>query len=236
LFLKLAPVLAQSGTAVLAIESRRSGWAGHETALLDFDAEDIDAWVRWLIERGYEKIVLAGASIGSISVGRYQSVRQHPNVVAIAHLMPTADCPDWFRAAAGEGPYMVAVQQARASVAAGRGGRDLIDIDVRQPPPSKTAGRFRWTQRADSWLSWWGPDADSRNIDHIANAGVPLLLLSGTDDSYNDEARFAELKAAAVNAPSVEEIWYRNIDHGLAGVETRVARDLHEWMARIKVL
>jgi alpha-beta hydrolase superfamily lysophospholipase len=236
LFLKLAPVLAQTGTAVLAIESRRSGWAGHETALLDNDLDDIDAWVSWLVKRGYEKIVLAGASIGSISVGRYQSVRQHPNVAAIAHLMPTADCPDWFREAAGVGPYMAAVEQAKTAIAAGQGKRELIDVDLRQPSPSKSAGRFRWTQRADSWLSWWGPDADSRNIDHIANAKVPLLLLSGTDDSYNDEARFAALRAAAINAPSVEEIWYPNIDHGLAGVETCVARDLYKWMADINVL
>jgi hypothetical protein len=63
-----------------------------------------------------------------------------------------------------------------------------------------------------------------------------LLLLSGTDDSYNDEARFAELKAAAVNAPRVDEIWYPNIDHGLAGVETRVARDLYKWMSAIDVV
>jgi pimeloyl-ACP methyl ester carboxylesterase len=179
---------------------------------------------------------LAGASMGSISVGRYQSVRQHPNVVAIAHLMPTADCPDWFRLASGDGPYLAAAEQAKAAVAAGEGDAVLIDVDVRQPLPSKTAGRFRWTQRADSWLSWWGPEADSRNSDHIANARVPVLLLSGTDDSYNDEVRFAELKAAAVYAPRIDEIWYPGIDHGLAGVETRVARDLYKWMGEIEVL
>jgi alpha-beta hydrolase superfamily lysophospholipase len=233
LFCKLAPVLAQTGTAVIAVESRRSGWAGHETALLEYDDEDIDAWVTYLIERGYEKIVLAGASIGSISVGRYQSVRQHPNVVAIAHLMPTADCPDWFRRGVGEGPYEGAVAQATAAIAAGQGEKELIDIDIRQPPPNKYGGRFRWTQRAASWLSWWGPEADSVNSLHIANAYVPLLLLSGTEDSYNDTARFAELKSAAVNAPSVDEIWYPDVDHGLAGVETQVAEDLYAWLQKV---
>jgi pimeloyl-ACP methyl ester carboxylesterase len=236
LFCKMAPVLAQTGTAVIAVESRRSGWAGHETALLEYDAEDIDAWITYLLERGFEKIVLAGASIGSISVGRYQSVQQHPNVVAIAHLMPTADCPDWFRRGAGDGPYAGAVAQARAAIAAGQGDKALIDIDIRQPLPNKYGGRFRWTQRAASWLSWWGPEADSVNSRHIANAHVPLLLLSGTEDSYNDEARFAELKAAAVNAPSVDEIWYPDIDHGLAGVETRVAEDLYAWMKKLGVV
>ena len=236
LFKIMAPVLAQTGTAVVAIETRRSGWAGHESSLLSNDVEDIDVWIERLVEMGYEKIVLAGASMGSISVGRYQSVRQHPNVVAIAHLMPTAECPDWFRKSAGDGSYQAAVEQAKAAIAAGQGASELIDVDIRQPLPSRFGSRFRWTQRADSWLSWWGPEADSRNSVHIANARVPLLLLSGTDDSYNDLARFAELKAAAVNAPSVAEIWYPDIDHGLAGVEAQVAEDLLAWMQQIGVV
>jgi len=233
LFGKMAPVLAQKDLGVLAVETHRSGWSGHETALLADDLNDIDAWVEFLLQRGFERIVLAGASMGSLSIGRYQSIKQHPNVVALAHLMPTADCPDWFRAAAGDGPYEVAVNNARDAVADGRGNDALIDIDVRQPKPSLSRGRFRWTQRAASWLSWWGPDADSRNSVHIANAHVPILLLSGTADSYNDETRFAELRAAAVNAPSIDEIWYEDVDHGLGGAETRTADDLYNWIRKI---
>ena len=230
LFGRMGPVIAAHGFGALAIETHRSGWAGHETALLDDELEDLDRWIDLLRERGYRRIVLAGASMGSLSVGRYQSIRQHPDVVAIAHLMPTADCPEWFRAGAGDGPYEQAVADARAAIEAGRGDAHLVDIDIRQPPPSLSRGRFRWTQRAASWLSWWGPDADSRNSDHIANARVPLLLLSGTTDSYNDAARFAQLKAAAAQAPSVTEIWYEDVDHGLAGAERRTADDLCDWL------
>ena len=233
LFNKMAPILAQQDLAVLAVESHRSGWAGHETALLDDDLTALDAWVAFLLEHGFERIVLAGASMGSLSIGRYQSLRQHPNVIALAHLMPTADCPDWFRTAAGDGPYETAVQQAQHALANDEGAKVLIDIDIRQPPPSLSQGRFRWTQRAASWLSWWGPDADSRNSVHIAHAKVPILLLSGTADSYNDKARFAELRKAAVNAPSIDETWYKDIDHGLGGAEIRTADDLAEWIRKI---
>ena len=236
LITKIAPVLAQFRTAVLAVELRRSGWAGHESSVLDNDLEDLDVWLDLLRKRGFEKITLAGASIGSITVGRYQSIRQHPNVMAVAHLMPTADCPDWFRKAAGNESYELAVQKATAAIASGTGDSTLIDVDVRQPPPNRYGGRFRWTQRAASWLSWWGPHADSRNSTHIANARVPLLLLSGTEDSYNDAARFAELRAAAVNAPRVDEIWYPDIDHGLAGVERQVGQDLGQWLLRVGAL
>jgi len=235
LFQKMAPVLAQD-VAVLAIESHRSGWTGHETALLDDELDDFDGWTDWLRANGIKKIVLAGASMGSASIGRYYSTKQPSDVVALAHLMPTADCPEWFRAAAGDAAYLQAVSDAEAAVSSGAGDSLLIDVDVRQPPPSLSGGRFRWTQRAASWLSWWGPEADSRNSVHIANADVPVLLLSGTADSYNDEARFAELKAAAVQAPSVSEVWYEDIDHGLAGVEVKVAEDLLDWMRETNVL
>lgn len=233
LFGKLGPVLANAGLAALAIESHRSGWAGHETAVLDDDLDAVDSWIEFLLARGYEQLVLAGASTGSISIGRYQSLRQHPKVVALAHLMPTADCPDWFRRGVGEQAYEQMAARAELAVAEGRGKTFLVDIDIRQPAPSLSRGRFRWTQRADSWLSWWGPNADSRNSQHIANAKVPILLLSGTTDSYNDEARFAELKAAATQAPSVDEIWYPDIDHGLAGVEEQTAEDLCAWLKKI---
>jgi alpha-beta hydrolase superfamily lysophospholipase len=236
LFGKMAPVLAQRQLAVLAIESHRSGWAGHESALLEQDNTDIDNWINFLLERGFSKIVLAGASMGSLSIGRYQALKQNPAVIALAHLMPTADCAEWFERAAGAGPYREAVAFAEAAIAAGDGATALVDIDVRQPPPSLSQGRFRWTQRAASWLSWWGPNADSSNTQHFAAARVPLLLLSGTTDSYNDPARFAEIRHAAQNAPSIEEIWYEDIDHGLAGVERQVADDIADWLEKIGVL
>jgi alpha-beta hydrolase superfamily lysophospholipase len=70
----------------------------------------------------------------------------------------------------------------------------------------------------------------------MANANVPVLLLSGTADSYNDKIRFAELRAAAINAPVVDEIWYEDIDHGLAGVERKVAEDVYQWIWKIGVV
>jgi alpha-beta hydrolase superfamily lysophospholipase len=236
LFGKLAPVLAQYGLGVLAIETHRSGWAGHESTLLDQDLEDIDSWIAFLVERGYRKIVLAGASMGSLSIGRYQAIKQNPVVAGLAHLMPTADCAKWFERAAGAGPYQEAVRLAQDAVAAGEGDTVLVDIDIRQPAPSPSRGRFRWTQRAASWLSWWGPSADSNNTEHFRKARVPLLLLSGTADSYNDEARFAEIRAAATAAPALEEIWYADVDHGLAGVERQVADDIAAWLMQIGVL
>ena len=113
LFAQVGPGLATNKVSALAVQSRRSGIDGHNNSVLENDLEDIEAWVQFLLSRGYKKIVLAGASMGSLSVGRYQSIQQNPNVVAIAHLMPTADCSDWFERAAGKENYKDMVIQAK---------------------------------------------------------------------------------------------------------------------------
>jgi alpha-beta hydrolase superfamily lysophospholipase len=89
---------------------------------------------------------------------------------------------------------------------------------------------------AASRLSWWGPVADSRNTQQIASACAPILLLSATSDSNNDTEGFAELKAAAIRALSVTEILYEDLDHGLAGVERKVADDLCDWLTELGVI
>lgn len=229
LFAILGPELARLGVTAVALQTRRSGIDGHNRSVLDNDLEDLDAWLSRLQEQGINKFILAGASMGSLSVGRYQSIKQNPAVIAIAHLMPTADCPDWFERAAGRSQYVELVERAEQAIEQGDPDR-ILSADIRQPAPSPYQAYFNWTQGANAWLSWWGPKADSSNSEHMKTISLPILLLSGDKDSYNDEARFAELKAAAVNASSVDEVWYADIDHGLAGAEKRTASDIISWI------
>jgi hypothetical protein len=45
---------------------RRSGWAGHESALPDHDIEDIDAWMAYLLQRGvtisFSRLIMHGSA------------------------------------------------------------------------------------------------------------------------------------------------------------------------------
>lgn len=229
LYRQQAPLLAQTHDC-LVVETRRSGLAGHEASVADNDMEDLDAWMEWLLAQGYQRVVLSGASMGSITVGRFHSLRQHPAVAGVIHYMPTADCSWWMEASAGPGAYRDAAEAAQEARLAGEGTRHLVDLTIHQAPPDRYGSRGRWQQRGDAWLSWWGPGADTTLSQHIGRCTVPILLVTGSEDSYNDWDRLDALEAAAVQAPRVDRLWLEDVDHGLGGVELEVARGTVGWL------
>lgn len=230
-----AGAFAARGIATLAIELRRTGRGGQAIGVPEEDVEDIDSFVGYLAARGYRRIITCGASLGSISITLHQALRHHPAVVANVHLAPTAEGPAWARRGMGPERYDAAVERARAAVAEGRGNELLIDDEYRLPPPDPFHRPAKHFQRANSWLAWWGPDSINEHTRRIGDVDVPILLLSGTDDNYNDPARHAELEAAAVKAPSVRQKFYPGGNHSFEGLEYAVAQDIADWLADIGV-
>jgi alpha-beta hydrolase superfamily lysophospholipase len=159
----------------------------------------------------------------------------NPAVVANVHIAPTADSHYWMLHGLGKDRYEETVARAKRAVEEGRSSENVIEY-LRRPPPDPYDGIVRVFGKAESWLSWWGPETIASVKDHMDEARVPLLLMSGTDDNYNDVARFDALEAAAVNAPSVTQIWYQNCNHSLEGFEQRSARDIADWLSRYHLL
>lgn len=233
---KLAPVYAERGIAALTFELRRSGVGGDLVASFEWDLEDIDAVVRWLVEQGYRRIVLAGHSLGSVGVTVYTARRKHPQVVANVHYAPTADTPLWVRTGLGDARYDELVARARAAVEAGRGERELIDAHFRDYLADDFHRPVRVPKRAGPWLSWWGPDADSVNSRFIGEVETPILLLCGSEDQYNDRERLNRLQALAVKSPDCRQVWYADCDHGFAGFEEQTAEDVLRWLVEVGIL
>jgi alpha-beta hydrolase superfamily lysophospholipase len=231
-----AGAFAARGIATLTIELRRTGRGGQALGVPEEDVEDIDAFVEDLVARGYRRIITCGHSLGSISITLHQALRHNPAVVANVHLAPTAEGPDWARRGMGPERYDAAVERARAAVAEGRGDELLMDDEYRLPDPDPYHRPGRHFQRARSWLAWWGPETINQHTKRIAEVDVPIYLLSGTDDNYNDPARHDELVAAATRAPSVGQKFYPGGNHGFEGLEYTVAQDIAGWLTEVGVL
>ena len=227
----MAPAYAEYGLATLTIELRRSGLGGQMTATPEMDVEDIEAFVNLLVSRGYKRIATSGHSLGSISITLHQILRHNPAVVANVHMAPTAEAPDWMRRGLGDVKYHATVERALAEVAAGRGDTTIIGEYMDTPSPGHYNVPRRFVHRATSWLAWWGPDSLNSHAKRIGNVDVPLMLLAGTDDDFNDVARMNELEAVAVRAPVVMQRWYQDCNHAFDGFEQVVARDIAEWLA-----
>jgi alpha-beta hydrolase superfamily lysophospholipase len=220
-----------AGLASLAIETRRSGLAGVMASRPQTDVDDIAAFVDLLAARGH-RVVLAGASLGSQAVTRYLREQQPEAVVAAVHLAPTDDCPDWARRALGDAEYDRLVREAQEAVDEGRPD-DLVVADWTLPPPARFRPTMRLRQTATTFLSWWGPDADTRHLDLIADVEVPLLLLYGSEDDHNTPERIAALQAAAVRARVVEQRCYDDCDHDFGRFEQHAVDDVVAWLAKV---
>ncbi|MGQ4649385.1 DUF1749 domain-containing protein [Lyngbya aestuarii] len=226
LFTKLAEVYNQNNLAALVIELRRSGYGGSLEATAEMDVADIDAFVELLVERGYSRIILSGQSLGSNSIMRYQVQRHHANAIALVHMAPTRDCAEWLEQHIGSENYDSLVAEAKTAIAEGRGEQGLIG----KPP-------YQWMlspQRPNSWLSWWGPEADTVNSHTISQVNIPILLLCGSKDFFNDRERLNHLQKAATHSPNTKIIWYEGCGHNFAGFEQQTARDVVLWLKEVE--
>ena len=221
---------AEHGLATLSVGLRRSGAEGRMTAPPRMDAEDIDTWVGFLAERGYRRVVTSGHSNGSISVTLHQALFHNPLVVANVHMAPTAEHADWMRRGLGDEKYAATVKRARDLVAAGKGDQVIAEWSER-PHPDPYNALMQIVMRADCWLEMWAPETIAAHSKRIAEVDVPIMMLSGSEDNFNDRARMHELEAAAVRSPAVAQRWYEHCNHAFDGFERRVATDVVEWLA-----
>ncbi len=224
------PHYVDHGFTAVAMETRRSGVRCVADSFPENDTADVDAFVELLLARGFTKIVLVGASLGSQAISRYVARRHHPAVVGCVHLAPTGDMPANTVANVDPRELERVIAEATAAVAAGNGDQ-LVRYDLTEQGPSRYHATRRTFWRAESWLAWWGPDAPTSHLELISEVDVPVLLLSGTADDYNNQARLDQLTTAAKRAPIVEEVWLP-ADHGLRGAEAVATAEAVAWLER----
>ncbi len=164
--------------------------------------------------------------MGSNSIMRYQAQRHHPNVIALVHMAPTQDAANWLQKHIGSNTYNSLVLEARKAIEKGRGNQGLIG----KPPYENMLS----PHRPNSWISWWSPEADTANLKTIAKVDIPILLLCGSNDFFNDRDRLNQLQKAATNSPVTDIIWYEGCGHNFANFEQKTAEDVVCWLNKIE--
>ncbi len=225
LFTTLAEVYNQNHLASLVIELRRSGYGGNMEATASMDVEDIHSFVELLSQRGYTRIILSGQSFGSNSIMRYQAQQHHPLVKALVHMAPTQDCANWLKQHLGSHIYNRFLEEAQKAMEESRGEQGLIG----KPPYDNMLS----PQRPHSWISWWGSQANTANLKTIAEIDIPILLLCGSKDFFNDRDRLNQLQKAASRSPITDIIWYEGCGHNFANFEQKAAEDIVNWLQKV---
>lgn len=154
---------------VLALDLRGHGHSGGATTLGDREALDVDAAVAWLHQRGHDRVVLLGASMGATSM--LHAIARGTSVDAAVAVSAPAELE--------EQPASEAMQRLKRvweSPVARQGMR--WGIGVRVVPPS------RWTH-------------PGHPREFVREADLPLLVVHGHDDAYFPTADARALVDAA---------------------------------------
>ena len=210
--------------SILSTNNRGVGvydaWDGKGTATELFKGclLDIDAWVKFALERGYKKIFLSGHSLGTEKVVYYMAQGTYRAEVTAIVLLAPADSPGWrlydekYRPSA-EGRNRVAsqVERAQQMVDDGRGD-ELMNR-------KEYGGIMPKTPK--SLLNFLGPNTEIRKtlpfhsgkLDMYSKINVPILAIIGDQEEYTSIPPQQALELMKKENSRTEIHQLKNCDH-----------------------
>lgn len=232
---------ARVGIPMLVAETRM-GNVGQlfGDAILEDALLDLDAAVAWLLDEGYDHLVLSGYSSGATMAVRFAATRALPHLRAVVlygapwGLPQSAEgrCAHW-----GSDPTYERVSAEVHSNVAG-------DPDARLPDRLFAIHQSRGPTRKPkdsevyTWRTWWhtrGPNAvPAMTFRQIGAVTVPILLVQGDADQVvaPDEAERLAAVARAAGNEHVEVVSIGGGDHFFKGCEIGVTRAVTRWLDR----
>jgi pimeloyl-ACP methyl ester carboxylesterase len=201
----LARALAARGYPALAINMRDHGVAP-KTSLFEDTLLDLEAGIRLLAARGFERYVLVGQSLGTNRILYYQAERQDPHVLGLVLMAGPGNLLEWHIRVFGKEKALAVVADAQRRIAQGRGD-ELMQVDL------GPVGTALYSPR--HLVSLRGPQTRSDPYRSIAHVAVPVLILHGGADDLVDPAVPGRLKAAATLAPEATLHIVPGAGHGL---------------------
>lgn len=233
---------ARLGIPMLVAETRMGnvgqlfGEAIPEDALLDLDAS-----VSWLLDEGYDSLILSGYSSGATIAARFAATRDLPHLRGVVLYGAPWGLPESAQTRCDRWGSEPSYDQVAATVGAAIGD----DPDALHPDRLFTITQSRGPTRRPSdseiytWRTWWhsrGPQARPvMTWRQIAKVRVPLLLIQGTADEVvmpHEVDRLYEVAVASGN-PDVERVSIDGGTHFFTGRETLVTRAVGRWLDRV---
>lgn len=151
---------------------------------------DIDAWVSFVLDRGYEKIILSGHSLGTEKVVYYMNNGKYASNVSAVVLLAPADSFGSHRLHEGKlNPRAVEVEEllrkSEELIKSGNGGDFL---------PKNAYGSHEgiMPKSAESFVNFLGKDSEllkalpfvTKRLEAYSKIAVPILVVIGDESEY----------------------------------------------------
>lgn len=179
---------------------------------------DIGAWITFMVDLGFQGVVMLGHSFGALKVIYSQAHHEDPRVVGLIAMSGPV------RAARSIKPERVAL--AERMVSEGR-GLDLL--------PWEEYGSPYGTMSAESYLSRARANLDVFGIDTpnaaISRVRCPLFVCYGTrEEDIGTTADLEMIRRNATSAASIHTEMFEGAEHGFVGHEREVAAAIASWI------
>ena len=209
----LGSALASQGYLFLSLGMHRRGVEGQMRAMPDDDLEDINRGVEYLSSHGCSEIIIIGEEIGALSAVRYQCKKHDNRVKGIVLIHPLPNLANWLENTIGEDRYQALEQKSESEVIEGSEAEKWVDLTVKNHDKELLI-----YQSFDSWLSWWGRNADTKISNFLRDVQTPLLLL------HQGEIEFAKME---INIPGTKSCCIKD--------KKQIAPEIELWVSELKL-
>jgi pimeloyl-ACP methyl ester carboxylesterase len=231
----IAPRLLKLGLPILSVNTRGhdqvySASAGFGRRLLGAGFEivdecrhDVAAWVQFLVERGHERLLLLGHSLGAIKSVYSQVHEPLAPIAGVVAMSPPRLSHRAFLQSSQSETYFTSLSQAEKMQEEGRGN----ELFLAQYP-------FPLMITASSYLDKYGP-GERYNIIRFANQlPVPSLFLYGSKEVTPGNGPFAgvpeALKSLTDCRESLDVAIVSGGDHFYTGAYDGLAEEIEMWL------
>ncbi|HIH33870.1 MAG TPA: lysophospholipase [Nanoarchaeota archaeon] len=236
----LAQELGKQGISTLVVNTRGAdslqAYPFRGNALEKFEdcVLDIDAWVEFVLKKGYKKIILSGHSLGTQKVIYYMEKGKYARKVASVILLAFADSYAYHNYFVEKtAKKEIILREAKKLVNEGKGDTMLRSVWL--------AHRDRFPKSAASYLSFFGEGSELSKALPLRNKGklsmyskikVPILAVIGDREEYTAISIKESLFLLKKENKLAEAHQIKNCDHDFTGKERELAKIIVGFLKR----
>lgn len=229
------------GIAFLSVNSRGTGVFensnddpvpfGVAAELFSDCLKDIDAWIKFALDKGYQKIILEGHSRGTEKSVYYMNYGQYVDKIIGVILMGFSDAiGTQLQHEQKIGHNFIG--EAKQMVQVGMGDHLLSDLRAFAGELPMTAKTYLDNMASDSANSKAIPLRQGKDLKYFKNIKVPILGVIGDHGEYTIIPIFEAVELLKKENPLCEAYQIKDCDHCYVGKEKELAQIIADFTQR----
>ena len=183
---------------------------------------DVGAWIEYVLQKGFQEVVLLGHSQAIPKILYSQNIEQYPGVQGLVLISPPPSVSKMMRFLVSDDYYERGLFKAHELAELGMDDQ-LIVIRGR--------GTMPWIFTPGTFLSFYGPDTPADTEELVRNVFCPILLVRGSEDFKPVSKELLEnIKKKAGSAETCKIIEIHGADHFYSQHEQALGRVILQWL------